>query len=623
MSSVGRMAERLRSSVSPYLRSHADNPVDWFPWGEEAFAEAERREVPLLISIGYATCHWCHVMARESFSDPVLAARLNEGFVAVKVDREEHPDVDTAYLTAASAFTRQLGWPLTVFATPAGETFFAGTYFPPRAVGGVPAFADVLDAVSQAWRLRRDEVQATAGSLAAALREATASLPVASTLPDDAALEDAVAALAAEEDRVHGGFGGAPKFPVAPVLGFLATWDSGAALAERTLLALAASPLRDRDGGFFRYATQADWSDPHYERMLYDNAQLLDVAALLLGRAGTRTDELAVVAEGIASFLLTTLRQPGGGFASAQDSESIIDGQRSEGGYYLAADRSRLAPPPLDDKVVTGWNGLAIRALARAGRALGRAEWIDAARRAADFLLERHLVGGRVSVRASLGDVVSLARPALEDLGMLAGGLLQLALAEGRPRYAVVARALLDGALEAASGPLPFALPGGGDQALTARGLALTADPSEGAYPSGLAAAADAAHELYLLTGEQRYRAAAEAAVTAVAPGSLAQPMGFGAVLALASRLTRPVRQLVVVAPSTAGLADLLRGARETELGVLAGVSDEGAREWAEAGFELFEGRVSRDALPTAYSCESFVCALPSTRLPEEIVTRP
>ncbi|AZZ54500.1 thioredoxin domain-containing protein [Rathayibacter iranicus] len=617
------MAERLRSSVSPYLRSHADNPVDWFPWGEEAFAEAKRRDVPLLISIGYATCHWCHVMARESFSDPMLAAQLNEGFVAVKVDREEHPDVDTAYLRAASAFTRQLGWPLTAFATPAGETFFAGTYFPPRAVGGVPAFADVLTAVSEAWRLRRDEVQATAGSLAAALREATASLPAASTLPDDAALESAVAALAAEEDRVYGGFGGAPKFPVAPVLGFLATRASGAALAERTLLALAASPLRDHDGGFFRYATQADWSEPHYERMLYDNAQLLDVAALLLGRAGTRSDEVAGIAEGIASFLVTTLQRPSGGFASAQDSESIIDGQRSEGGYYLAADRSRLVPPSLDEKVVTGWNGLAIRALARAGRALGRAEWIEAARRAADFLLRRHVVDGRVSVRASLGDAVSAARPVLEDLGMLAGGLLQLALAEGRPRYAVVARSLLDGAVDAASGPLPFALPGGGDPALTARGLLLAADPSEGAYPSGLAATAEAAHELYLLTGQRRYRVAAEAVVTVVAPGSLAQPMGFGAVLALASRLARPVRQLVLVAPCAAGLADLLRGAQETELGVLAGVSDEGAREWAEAGFELFEGRVSRDALPTAYSCESFVCALPSTRLPEEIVTRP
>ncbi|WP_153038938.1 thioredoxin domain-containing protein, partial [Rathayibacter tanaceti] len=185
------MAERLRSSVSPYLRSHADNPVDWFPWGEEALAEAARRDVPVLVSIGYATCHWCHVMARESFSDPVLAARLNADFVAVKVDREEHPDVDTAYLAAASAFTRNLGWPLTVFATPAGEAFFAGTYFPPRAVGGVPAFSDVLDAVSEAWRERRDEVQATAGSLATALREAIAALPTASALPDDAALDAA------------------------------------------------------------------------------------------------------------------------------------------------------------------------------------------------------------------------------------------------------------------------------------------------------------------------------------------------------------------------------------------------------------------------------------------------
>ncbi|NQX06450.1 thioredoxin domain-containing protein [Rathayibacter sp. VKM Ac-2856] len=618
------MAERLRSSVSPYLRSHADNPVDWWPWGEEAFAEAVRRDVPVLVSIGYATCHWCHVMARESFSDPVLAARLNDGFVAIKVDREEHPDVDTAYLTAASAFTRNLGWPLTVFTTPAGETFYAGTYFPPRAVGGVPAFSDVLDAVSEAWRLRRDEVHATAGSLGAALREATAVVPPAGALPDDAALQEAVGALAAEEDRVHGGFGGAPKFPVAPVLGFLASREGGSRLAERTLLTLARSPLRDRDGGFFRYATRADWSDPHYERMLYDNAQLLDVAALLLGRDGADREALAEVAEGVASFLLETLRRPGGGFASAQDSESIVDGQRSEGGYYLAEDRSALTPPALDEKVVTGWNGLAVGALARAGRALGREDWIGAARDAADLLLERHLADGRVSVRASLDGTVSTARPALEDLGMLAGGLLQLALAEGAPRYAVVARGLIDGALDAASSWPPFALPGGGDPALTARGLLLAVDPSEGAYPSGLSSAADAAHVLYLLTGERRYREAAEAVVAGIAPGALGQPRGFGGVLALASRLARPVTQLVVVLPTEGtARAELQHGARETELGVLAVVTDAAAAEWARAGFELFEGRTSRDGLPTAYSCEAFVCALPTTELPAELVRRP
>ncbi|MBF4462825.1 MULTISPECIES: thioredoxin domain-containing protein [unclassified Rathayibacter] len=616
------MAERLRSSVSPYLRSHADNPVDWFPWGEEAFAEAERRDVPVLISIGYATCHWCHVMARESFSDPVLAARVNAEFVAVKVDREEHPDVDTSYLTAASAFTPQLGWPLTVFATPGGETFFAGTYFPPRAVQGVPAFSDVLDAVAEAWRQRRDEVETTASSLAAALREATAATPTTTEVLDDTALDAAVRLLAEDEDREHGGFGGAPKFPVAPVLGFLASRPSGAALAERTLLALAASPLRDRDGGFFRYATRADWSEPHYERMLYDNAQLLDVAAVLLGRAGSDVTALTAVAEGVAGFLLTTLRRPSGGFASAQDSESIVDGRRSEGGYYLAEDRSRLAAPPLDEKVVTGWNGLAIGALARAGAVLGRSDWLDAARGAAEFVLERHLVDGRLAVRASLEGVVSRARPAREDLGMLANGLLRLALAEGSPRFARAARELIDGALEAgAEGWPPFALPGGGDAALEARGLSFAADLSEGAYASGLSACADAAHELFLLTGELRYREAAEAVVAAVAPGALAQPLGFGAVLGLASRLARPVVQLIVVAPGEA--PELLRGARASEFGVLAVVSDAQAAEWEAAGFELFAGRRSRDQRPTAHLCEGFVCALPTTRLPEAIVTRP
>jgi len=227
-------------------------------------------------------------------------------------------------------------------------------------------------------------------------------------------------------------------------------------------------------------------------------------------------------------------------------------------------------------------------------------------------------------VRASLDGIVSTARPALEDLGMLAGGLLQLALAEGAPRYAVVARGLIDGALDAASSWPPFALPGGGDPALTVRGLLLAADPSEGAYPSGLSSAADAAHLLYLLTGERRYREAAEAVVAGIAPGALGQPRGFGGVLALASRLARPVTQLVVVLPTEGtARAELQHGARETELGVLAVVTDAAAAEWARAGFELFEGRTSRDGLPTAYSCEAFVCALPTTELPAELVRRP
>lgn len=605
------MAERLRSSVSPYLRSHADNPVDWYPWGEEAFAEAARRGVPVLISIGYSTCHWCHVMARESFSDPALAGELNARFVAVKVDREEHPDVDTSYLAAASAFTQHLGWPLTVFTTPEGEAFYAGTYFPPVAVQGVPAFRDVLAAVSEAWELRRTEVVETAAAVSSAVRAATQRSAADETLPGEAELDAAVAALLALEDPEYGGFGTAPKFPVAPVLGFLAGRASGRETARTTLDAIASSPLRDADGGIFRYATRRDWSEPHYERMLYDNALLLDVA-VTLGSVD--------VARGIAEFLLATLQRPSGGFASAQDSESVIDGARVEGGYYLRplAERTDLAAPALDEKVVTGWNGLAIGALSRAGAALGRADLVGAAIRAAEMLLARHVRDGDVVVRASLGEALSSARPALEDVGMLAGGLLDLASASGDVRFAIVARELVDHAIAAGEDRV-FGVPGGGDTTLAARGLLLAGDPSEGAYPSGMSALGHAAESLYLLTGESRYRAAASAVIAAVAEQAVAQPLGFGAALALATRLAHPVTQLVVVTADADAAVALRAAVRAPSRGVVAVVSDAQARAFEAAGFELFAGRGSRGGAATAYECEAFVCALPTTSLPADV----
>ena len=370
------MTSRLADSRSPYLRAHAGNPVAWYPWGPEAFAEAARRDVPVLVSIGYSTCHWCHVMARESFSDDAIAAQLNQGFVAIKVDREEHPDVDTTYLAAAAAFTPNLGWPLTVFATPAGVPFYAGTYYPPRARPPVPGFPDVLAAVREAWTERRGEVEGTADAIAQALRAAPTPTDAAGEPPSADALATAAGLLATAEDRTFGGFvsGGsadAPKFPIATVLRFLqhrglrAVAPFAAPLAARTVTTMAASPLRDPvEGGFFRYATRRDWSVPHYERMLTDNAQLLDAAV--------RADDEPVAA-GIAAYLIDVLQQPSGGFGAAQDSESIIDGERSEGGYYAqdAAGRARLAPPAVDGKVVSGWNGLAIGALARAGARLG------------------------------------------------------------------------------------------------------------------------------------------------------------------------------------------------------------------------------------------------------------
>ena len=459
-----------------------------------------------MVSIGYATCHWCHVMARESFSDPATAEELNARFVAIKVDREEHPDVDAAYLSAASAFTGNLGWPLTVFATSEGRAFFAGTYFPPQPVAGRASFRQVLDAVWDAWTVRRTEVESDAGKVATALAAAAEAATSVADLPDDRVLDAAVAQLAEAEDPEFGGFGTAPKFPVAPLLDFLLAHPSGHELAARTLERMAASPLHDAvDGGFFRYATRRDWSEPHYERMLYDNALLLDAYARAWQQTGA--DWAERTADGVASFLLGVLRRPSGGFASAQDSESTIDGARVEGTYYTLppAERARLDPPPLDEKVLTGWNGLAIGALARAGRILNRPAWIVAAREAADTVLSRHRRDDGTLLRASLGDRRSEAGATLEDYGGLSAGLLELALAAGDLSAAIAARDLVDLCLDAAGdGTCPFETPGGGDPVLEATGLSVRVDPSEGAYPSGLSSMAQAAHTLYLMIGERR-----------------------------------------------------------------------------------------------------------------------
>lgn len=605
------MASRLSRSASPYLRSHADNPVDWWPWGEEAFAEAARRDVPVLISIGYATCHWCHVMARESFSDPVTAAELNAGFVAIKVDREEHPEVDTAYLAAASAFTPQLGWPLTVFTTPAGAAFFAGTYFPPRPVGDIPAFRQVLGAIGEAWRDRRADVEESAEAVRDAL---TAARPETSgAMPGPLELDAAVDRLAALEDTEFGGFGRAPKFPQAPVLSFLLERGSisARALAARTLATMAASGLRDPvEGGFFRYAVQRDWTEPHYERMLSDNAQLLRCYTAL-GEDGAGT------AAGIAAFLFEVLALPDGGFASAQDSESDLDGVRNEGGYYAldAAGRARQPRPALDAKLLTGLNGIAIGALADAGVRYDRGDWIAGARRAADAVLGRH--GSHPPIaRASLDGRLSDAAATLEDYGGLAGGLVRLALATGEPRYAVVARAMV----EACHDGERIGAPGGGDPVLAARGLTLPDEFSDGAAPSGRAALADAALVLWGITGDDAHRRIAEAAIAPVLATAVEQPSAYGAALAIAARLTGPVQQLVVVAPGDAGpLGEVAR--RWGRSGILALVDDEQAAAFAAAGFSLFEERRSRENRPTAYLCEHFVCALPIT-VAEELSVR-
>ncbi len=606
------MNSRLESSASPYLRAHAGNPVAWYPWGEAAFAEARRREVPVLVSIGYSTCHWCHVMARESFADPATAEVVNRDFVAIKVDREEHPEVDAAYMAAAAAFTPHLGWPLTVFTTPDGRPFYAGTYFPPEPRSGMPSFAQVLAAVHEAWSERREQVDGTAAAVAGALADARAAASGAGDLPTRDELARAAAAIQEREDVEFGGFGGgdpaAPKFPIATALRFLQARDvraanpAASAVGDRALAAMAASPLRDPvEGGFFRYATRRDWTVPHYERMLTDNAQLLDVA---MDAGDTDT------ARGIAGFLIDVLQQPAGGFGAAQDSESWIDGLRSEGGYYQrdAAARAELEPPAVDGKVVTGWNGLAIGALARAGARLGEPRWIEAARWAAEAVVGANVRADGRLLRASLDEVPSTAAATLADYGQLAGGLVALAVATGEVAYAERARELVRACVSADGAVLA---PGGGDVVLAGQGIAAPDAASDGDEPSGSAALADAALALWRIGAGDEFRQVAAGIVGRHAAGALAQPLAYGALLRVASELAGSPRQMIVVTDDPE--APLVTAARSIAADVLAVVDDAQAGAFSAGGFSLFEGKAMIDGEPTAFDCEAFTCRMPVT----------
>ncbi|MBZ4485770.1 DUF255 domain-containing protein [Microbacterium sp. cx-55] len=602
---------RLSASASPYLRSHAGQPVAWYPWGEEAFAEARRRDVPVLVSIGYSTCHWCHVMAAESFSDADTAALMNRDLVAIKVDREEHPEVDAVMMAAASAFTPNLGWPLSVFTTPAGRPFFAGTYWPKEARAGHPAFRDVVAAVSEAWTERRDAVGETAEALQRALVAAAAEVQSSSALPSGADLAALVDEIAAREDRIFGGFAASdapietPKFPTIPVLRFLqqrglrSERPDAAALAARTFDAMADSPLRDSvDGGFFRYATRRDWTVPHYERMLTDNAGLIEVA-LDAGRGD--------IAEGVAGFLLDTLQVASGGFGAAQDSESVIDERRTEGGFYLAgaAERVSLAAPAVDGKVVTAWNGSAIAALARTGARRDAPALIAAARQAVDAVQEANVDADGFLRRASLDEIRSPASATLEDYGAYAGGLLRLAMVTGELAYAREARRLVD--LCIVEGALRT--PGGRDPVLA--GLAAPpVDDADIDRPGGASAVADAALTLWELGVGEEYRGIAERIVRDGIARAVAEPFAHGSLLGVAARLTTAPRQIVVVVAEAAG-DPLARAAFAADADTVVRVDVAGAAAWAEAGFSLLADRTAVGGRSTAYDCRGFVCLLP------------
>ena len=590
---------RLDQAVSPYLRSHAHQEVDWFPWGQEAFEHARLRDVPVMISIGYHTCHWCHVMSRECFDNSEIAKTINEHVVAIKVDREEHPEVDETYMAQAAAFADTLGWPLTVFTTPEGRAFYAATYVPPEPREGLPSLPQVLDAVTRAWREKRDEVVESSNALVEAI--ATNSLSTSpSSLPDQAQLDAVVSALVEYEDAEYGGFGGAPKFPNSPVLHFVqaqAACGNGEAeaLATRLLSTYASSDLRDDvEGGFFRYATMRDFSEPHYERMLYDNAGLLAAYA----RAGNRD-----VANGIVRFLRHQL-YTGEALGSAQDSESVIDGVTNEGGYYRrsAAERSNLTPPEVDRKIVTGWNGLALEGLALAHRIGCEGEPGEFGRGIASWLLDHHVSDPGTLIRVSREGLVSDAPATAEDYGGLSLGLIELGLALGESDFVAAARALIDVVIER----------GGrvsADPVLEAQGLVVPGALSEGASPSGVTLVARSCVLLAALTGEYSYREFATSLISPYVADAMLNPLGCGGILQVLTLLTRPPREVIVVEEEPSALGNRARTSLATGA-IVAVVTPTQAEAFVDRGFALFEGR-SSGSLPLAFVCEGGVCQMP------------
>jgi uncharacterized protein YyaL (SSP411 family) len=731
----GGMQNLLGREPSAYLRQHANNPVHWQPFGDEAFAAAAARDAPVFLSIGYAACHWCHVMAHESFEDQETADYLNAHFVAIKVDREERPDVDAVYMAATQAISGEGGWPMSVFLTPDGRAFHAGTYFPPRPMPGRPSFRQVLEAVQEAWQERRDAVEQNARNLAESMGEAqlTAAVTVDGPAPliDPGLLPLAVASLARSEDQADGGFGAAPKFPPSAVLEFLirhaaaATADSVTAeaardMAGRTLAAMARSALFDQlDGGFARYSVTRDWAVPHFEKMLYDNAQLLRVYVHWVRLGGNdvfSAAEAAEVAAQTAGWMLGSLGLAGAdatepsadhqprALASSLDADSVVDGEHHEGASYLwtisglqdvlgtdagaavarlmnvglegtvsgfgsplhparALDPAeaelwaqarpallaarRLRPQPArDEKIVAGWNGLAVAALAEAGAVLGRDDFLAAAEAIAAYLERVHWKAGGSAAAGEQGDpegsAAELIRVShsgtargigglLEDYAFCAEGLFALYAATGKSRWYGFAEQLVQAACRrfVVAGRLVDASDGSG-QVRSAQGGQSGLDPFDNATPSGAAAFAGVLLSYAALSGSAEHRRMASHVLSLLPPFAGRAPRVAGWLLATAqAALAGPVEAAVVGPASperTALHRELLKSASP---GLVIAVEDDGVppvppsgASSGDAGAPLLRGRPpARDGAPLVYLCRNMVCDLP-VGTPEELRKR-
>jgi uncharacterized protein len=633
---------RLSAETSPYLLQHADNPVDWYPWGEEAFAKARAEDRPVLLSVGYAACHWCHVMEHESFENEEIARLMNEHFVSVKVDREERPDVDGLYMDAVVAMTQHGGWPMTVFLTPEGKPFYGGTYFPPEPRLGMPSFPQVLQAVAEAYRTQRDDLERQAGALVDAIRRASEQPPSGEPLTT-ALLTGAVPSLRRLFDPAEGGWGPAPKFPAASTIELLLRLhirggsDDALAMATLTLDRMAAGGMYDvLGGGFHRYSVDGRWLVPHFEKMLYDNALL--ASAYLHAWQVTGTGRYRRVAEETLDYLLRELRVPEGGFASAQDADtegvegltytwmpeeveavlgephpewlqpfehgrSVVRAEVPEDARAaLLAARERRPQPLRDDKALAGWNGLALAALAEAGAAFGRTDLLDAATALGEFLLgPLSDQSGRLLRTFRDGDARIPAY--LEDYANVANGLVELSWATGELRWLEEARRLawvmIERFADSEHGGFFVDAPEG--NGLVARRKEFDDHPT----PAGNSMAAFVLLRLARIYGDAELERRAVGVFRLAhslmerAPGAISHLLG-----ALDLHFSPP-REVAVV-----GEADGLRAA------ALEGFHPNTVFAFSPEPTDavpLLAGKGLVDGQPAAYVCESFACQRPVT----------
>ena len=619
---------RLAEATSPYLLQHKENPVDWYPWGEEALARAREEDKPILLSIGYAACHWCHVMAHESFEDPETAAVMNERFVNVKVDREERPDVDAIYMDAVVAMSGQGGWPLTVFLTPDGEPFFGATYFPPEPRHGMPAFRQVLAGVSELWRERRGDVSRQAQAVVEALDRAAASAPSPDPLTESL-LHQAVRRLGELFDPEWGGFGRAPKFPPASALELLLRRGE-IEPAVKTLDGMAAGGMYDVvGGGFHRYSVDERWLVPHFEKMLYDNALL--APAYLHGWLVTGNERYREVAERTLDYMVRELRLPEGAFASSQDADTDgVEGltytwapgegapeellEPFEHGRFVlrgALDeetrerlleiRSRRPQPGLDDKAIASWNGLALAALAEAGRRLGRVDFVEQARALAEFLLGP-LSDGKGRLHRSRRAGRSTGTGFLDDYANVAHGLYELHAATGELRWLEESRrlALLAVELFADEEHGGFFLAPAGGERLVARKKDLFDHP----IPSGNSMVAYVLLRLARIygNGELEQRAAGVLRLLGSNLGTAPSEFAF-ALCALDLYLATP-REIAIVGPPESDVARAALEPFDPNAVVAFGPAER---------VPLLEGKDYVDGRPAVYVCERFACRAPVT----------